>query len=122
MIGGYLPDRSPARGTRPVRAPAYYREELVCASRVRFVGRTSITFDQVIWRPGDGVTIAGASAVVVTTGPTGRPEPVPERWRRRMAVWEGRSLDVAPAGGPAVPFQGAGVQRGARRAGREGSQ
>ncbi len=64
-------------------APARFDEELVVLTRVAKLGRTSITFEQVINGKSDGRRVIECESVVVHVDPvTNEPLPVPDSQRR----------------------------------------
>ncbi len=69
-----------------------YPEEFDCTVRVVALGRSSVTFGYDIVRL-DGVRAIRGRIVAVKVGADGRPTPLPERFRERLA----------PEGGPPAP-------------------
>lgn len=75
------------------RAQGFYRDQLVCGTRMANIGRTSMTMEQRVWRA-DETVVAEARSVMVALGPDRKsPAPVPRAWRDLLENWEERSLD-----------------------------
>ena len=61
-----------------------YPDEFDCTVRVTALGRSSVSYGYEITRT-DGVRAVRGRIVAVAVGPDGRPGPLPERWRERLA-------------------------------------
>jgi YbgC/YbaW family acyl-CoA thioester hydrolase len=61
-----------------------YPDEFDCTVRVEALGRSSVTYGYEITRF-DGVRAIRGRIVAVAVGADGRPMPLPERWRERLA-------------------------------------
>lgn len=76
--------------------PARFDEELVIFTRVSKVGRTSITFEQIINSPVDGRRVVEGEAVMVSIDPiTNEPSPIADALKDLIRAQEGYS-DIPP--------------------------
>ena len=102
-------DRMPlilARVELDFRSPIAFGEEVTVETRVVRIGRTSFDMRHRMTAGPDGRLAGDVQTVLVTYDyAEGRPMPVPDHWRRRMAEHEGHSLegDAGPVAAGAVP-------------------
>jgi acyl-CoA thioester hydrolase len=81
------------------RSPIMLDDTIEVGSRVEWLGGTSIGMAHRLSSVGDGRELAGVTSVLVAYDyRAARPMPVPDDWRRRLAAYEGRSLDRPPRG------------------------
>jgi acyl-CoA thioester hydrolase len=74
-------------------APIFYGETVEVASRVDWVGRTSLAMSHLLTDSEDAHELARATSVLVAYDyPAARPMPVPDQWRTVLAAHEGRDL------------------------------
>jgi len=90
-----------ARNEIDYLAPARYGDRIEVHTRVASVGTTSIVFEGVLRGAADGAVLAKNVCVLVwLDGASGRPAPVPERFRGRIAEFEGSAGASRPAVSP----------------------
>jgi len=74
------------------KSPVRWPETLDVHTRIGHLGRRSVRFDFAVRAAGDGREVAEGHVVAVTAQPgTYQPAPVPERLRRAVAAYEGRT-------------------------------
>jgi acyl-CoA thioester hydrolase len=74
-------------------APAFFGETVEIASRIDWIGRTSLAMSHRLSAGGDGHDVARASTVLVAYDyQAATPIPVPDDWRAAFIDYEGRSL------------------------------
>ena len=76
------------------RAPARFDDRLEVHTWIEALGRTSITFGHRVVRLPEGEELARGRVVAVHVGPTGRPQPLPDDWRRVLERY--RLVEGAP--------------------------
>ena len=75
-------------------SPVHMGEMLEVATRVDWIGRSSLAMSHQMTAQKDGRAVARASSVLVGYDYTAkRPRPIDEDWRRALQSFEGRSLD-----------------------------
>ncbi len=75
-------------------SPVHMGETLEVATRVDWIGRTSLSMSHVVTALRDDRQVARASSVLVAYDYSAeRPRPVDEQWRRNLEEFEGRSLE-----------------------------
>jgi acyl-CoA thioester hydrolase len=95
-------DRMPlilARVELDFRSPIAFGEEITVETRVERIGRSSFEMRHRMTAGPEGRLAGDVQTVLVTYDyAEARPMPVPDDWRRRLAEYEGRSLegDAAP--------------------------
>lgn len=73
--------------------PIFYGDQVEVASRVDWIGRTSIGMSHRLTAGEDAHEVANASSVLVAYDyATAKPMPVPDEWRSRLQAHEGRAL------------------------------
>ena len=91
-------DRLPlilARVELDYRSPITFGEEVVVATRVERIGRTSFAMGhRMIATPGDRLAADVQTVLVTYDYASARPIPMPDEWRRRIGQHEGRSFDT----------------------------
>ncbi len=76
--------------------PILFGGSVEIASRVDWIGRTSLAMAHRLADGGDGHELARARSVLVTYDYAAeQPMPVPRDWRMTLAAYEGRDLDRA---------------------------
>ena len=79
------------------RSPILFDQEVVVASRVERIGRSSFTMRHEMTAGPDGRVVAEVDSVLVTYDYANtRPMPVPDAWRARFGEHEGRSFELDP--------------------------
>ncbi|WP_243123554.1 thioesterase family protein [Thermaerobacter sp. FW80] len=76
------------------RAPARFDDRLEVQTWIEALGRTSITFGHRVVRLPEAEELARGRVVAVHLGPTGRPAPLPDDWRRALERY--RLVEGAP--------------------------
>ena len=98
VAAGEAFDRLPlilARVELDFRAPIFYGDEVVVATRIDRIGRSSIGMSHRMTAGPEGRLAGDVAAVLVTYDyEASRPMPVPEGWRERMSAYEGRALEA----------------------------
>lgn len=90
------------------RSPILFEEEVVVETRVDRIGRSSFAMSHRMHAGAEGRLVGEVATVLVAYDyVAARPMPVPDEWRRRLAAYEGRSLDTdtslpAPAAAPSA--------------------
>ena len=75
-------------------SPVHMGEILEVATRVDWIGRTSMSMSHVMTAVKDDREVARASSILVAYDYSAeRPRPVDEAWRRNLEEFEGRSLE-----------------------------
>ncbi len=75
-------------------SPVHMGETLEVATRVDWIGRTSLSMSHVVTALRDDREVARASSVLVAYDYSAeRPRPVDDQWRRNLEEFEGRSLE-----------------------------
>ena len=83
-------------------SPVHMGETVEVATRVDWVGRTSISMSHAITAVKDGRTVARADSILVSYDYAAeRPQRVDDVWRARFSEFEGRSLERAADAVPA---------------------
>ena len=73
--------------------PIFFGETVEVASRVDWIGRTSLSMSHRLTDADDEHELARATSVLVAYDyPSARPKPVPDEWRAKLAAHEGRAL------------------------------
>jgi acyl-CoA thioester hydrolase len=76
------------------RSPIFFDDEIVVATRVDRIGRTSFAMSHRMTAGAEGRHVADVASVLVTYDyPSSSPIPVPDDWRERIAEHEGNPLD-----------------------------
>jgi len=76
------------------RSPILFEQEVVVASRVERIGRSSFTMRHEMTAGPDGRVVAEVDSVLVTYDyASARPMPVPDAWRTHIGQHEGRSFE-----------------------------
>ena len=79
-------------------SPVHMAETLEIATRVDWIGRTSLSMSHVITSLKGDRQVARASSVLVAYDYSAeKPRPVDDEWRRNLEEFEGRSLAREPA-------------------------
>ena len=82
------------------RSPILYTDTVEIGTRVEWIGRSSIAMAHRLAAVADDRELARVTSVLVAYDyAAARPMPVPEDWRRRLAAYEGRSMDRPEQGG-----------------------
>ena len=80
-------------------SPVHMGEVLDVATRVDWIGRSSLSMSHEMTADRDGRPVARASSVLVGYDYAAqRPRPVDEAWRRALGEFEGRVLNREPVG------------------------
>ena len=83
-------------------SPVHMGEDLEIATRVDWIGTSSLGMSHVARTIRDDREVARATSVLVTYDyAEERPQPVNEAWRAALTEFEGRALEREPAGAPA---------------------
>ncbi len=78
-------------------SPVHMGEALEVATRVDWIGRSSLAMSHEMTAERDGRAVARASSVLVGYDYAAqRPRPIDEAWRRALGDYEGRVLDREP--------------------------
>jgi acyl-CoA thioester hydrolase len=78
------------------RSPIFFADTVEVASRIDWLGTTSIGMSHELIAAADGRALASATSVLVTYDyEQNRPMPVPDDWRQALTAYEGRSLERA---------------------------
>ncbi len=81
------------------RAPIFFGQTVEVGTRVDWIGRSSFSMSHHATAGDDAHTVCEANTILVAYAyPSARPMPVPDEWRRRMELTEGKSLDRAAQG------------------------
>jgi acyl-CoA thioester hydrolase len=73
--------------------PIYFGHTVEIASRVDWIGRTSLSMSHLLTESESFGELARATSVLVAYDyPNARPTPVPDEWRSMLAAHEGRDL------------------------------
>jgi acyl-CoA thioester hydrolase len=76
------------------RSPIFFADTVEVASRIDWLGTTSIGMSHELTAAGDGRELASSTSVLVTFDyEQNRPMPVPDDWRHALIGYEGRSLE-----------------------------
>lgn len=79
------------------RSPILFDQEVIVASRVERIGRSSFTMRHEMTAGPDGRVVAEVDSVLVTYDyALARPMPVPDAWRTRFGEHEGHSFELDP--------------------------
>jgi acyl-CoA thioester hydrolase len=79
------------------RSPILFDQEVIVASRVERIGRSSFTMRHEMTAGPDGRVVAEVDSVLVTYDyANARPMQVPDAWRTRFGEHEGRSFELDP--------------------------
>ena len=87
-----------------IESPVVYGDDVVIATWIGHVGRTSLTFVHQLTRAKDGAVLALASAVGVVVDAAGRPSPVAEGAREIVVPEPGPQLPDLAGDAPAGAF------------------
>jgi acyl-CoA thioester hydrolase len=87
-----------ARVELDFRSPIMFGEEVVVATQVNRIGRSSIAMSHRMLAGADDRLVGEAQSVLVTYDyAIAKPMPVPDEWRSKIAAHEGRALEAEPA-------------------------